>query len=272
MKTIRIANKHLAFSFVVSCFLVFGGQGLSSAHEPDARSAGHIVLGDSIECGVVLDIGSPNFGIGYVRPLHNDIESLDVVDMDLVNLCVLGATTRDINFDQLPQAIAEISSHDQIVVSIGGGGNNLRRFITSPQAVTCAMGNVSCLTRINALLNEAEQNLRLTLKTLRAVMGEESLILIRTQYNALMGTSILGTACADPELTMLGTLAIVGGVRFLQEGFNDRIRRVAAEYGAVVAEIFNAFAADPETLISGDCTHPTQAGYDVIHNAFIDAL
>ena len=199
METIRIA-KHFVFSFTVFSFLLFGGRGPSFAHEPDARSEGHVVIGDSIECSVVFDLGTPVFGDGYIVPLHNYLESVAAVNMDLVNLCVLGATTRDIKLDQLAKASGEVSSRDQTVISIGGGGNNLRRFITSPQASTCLMGNVSCLARINALLSETEQNLRLAVSKLRAVAGDESLILMRTQYNPLHGTSVFETACADQEV------------------------------------------------------------------------
>jgi len=228
-------------------------------------------MGDSIECGVVLDIGSPIIGDGYVKAFHDGLESQLGVDMDLVNLCVIGATSREINLDQLPQAVIESMNYDSVVFSMGGGGNNLRRFITSPQAATCARGNRSCLTRLNALLNEAEQNLRLALHTLRSVAGEDSAILIRTQYNALRGTSILGGACADPALIGLADLALEGGVPFLQEGLNDRIRRVAVDHGAGIADVFNTFFANPD-LIAGDCIHPTDEGYSVIQDAFIDAF
>lgn len=272
MNKIRFASPCLYFTLVVFSLLVFGAQRVSFAHEPDARSVGHIVLGDSIECGVVFDPGSPVFGDGYVDPLHDELESRAGEEMDLVNLCVLGATSRDINLDQLPQAITEVFGHDSVVISYGGGGNNLRRFITSPQAATCARGKLSCLRRLNALLNEAEQNMRLAINRLRSIAGEDSQILMRTQYNALMGMSALGGPCADPGLILLANLAIEGGAPFLAEGLNDRIRRVAAEHGAVVAEIFGTFAANPGGLISGDCTHPTADGYAEILNAFIDVL
>ncbi|HEY5702948.1 MAG TPA: SGNH/GDSL hydrolase family protein [Gammaproteobacteria bacterium] len=271
MKIMDLINKQLCISLVAFNAMLFGVQAPVSAHEPEGRAAGHIVIGDSIECSVSLDIGSPVIGDGYINPYHDYLESQLDVDMDLVNLCVLGATSREINIDQLPRAVVESINHDLVIVTLGGGGNNLRRFITSPQAATCARGNLSCLTRLNALLNESEQNLRLALQSLRSAAGEDSVLQVRTQYNALRGTSILGTPCADPNLIGLADLALEGGVPFLEEGLNDRIRRVAEDHNAGIADIFDAFFANPD-LIAGDCIHPTDEGYSVIKDAFTFAF
>ena len=222
---------------------------------------GYVALGDSIEFGI-----GDSDGIGYVPSFGTFVFGSTV---DVHNFSQPGAEIRDILFHQLNPAIAEIQHHRPfgVVVSWGGGGNDLRHFIVSPQAATC-LRTVSCLARINALLNEAERTVDLTLKVLRAVAGPESTILVRTQYNAFRKAN-----CAAPELVALAEAALEGapGTR-LDRGLNDRLRTVAARHGAKVVEIFVPFALNADVLIADDCIHPNDAGYDVILDAFISAF
>lgn len=265
MTRIRLFQRlHYLTPLAIVMFL-FAAHGPASAHEPADRAAGHVVVGDSIECSVVFDPGVPQIGLGYVQPFHEYVESQLGLDLDLVNLCEIGATSREVVTEQLIDAAFEARARDVVVVTVGGiGGNNLRRFIVSPQGRTCTvLGFNTCLNRLNALLNEIEQNIRLTLQTLRKAVGDENAIIIRTQYNALRGTSVLNTPCAPPELIALADVAFEGGG--LLEGLNQRIRRLAADFDAGVADIFLPFFLNPG-LISGDCIHPTDAGYLVIQN------
>jgi lysophospholipase L1-like esterase len=218
---------------------------------------GYVALGDSIEVGLGDDdLGD---GFGYVGPFGAFLKA------EVHNFGQAGAETRDIFHDQLFPAMGESQDHRPfgVVVSWGGGGNDLRHFIVSPEARTCLRVR-SCLARLNALLDEMEQTIDLTLKGLRTAAGTESRILMRTQYNPLRRT-----ACAPPEQVQLGDAALEGAEgTILTRGLNDRIRTVAARRGADVVELFTAFAADPDGLIAEDCVHPNGAGYDVILEAF----
>jgi lysophospholipase L1-like esterase len=271
MSSIRLIQRLLYLTPLALIIFLYLDQGRALAHEPAERVAGHVVVGDSIECSVVFDPGVPQFGVGYVQPFHDYVETELGSTLDLVNLCKIGATSREVVTEQLIDAAFEARARDVVVVTVGGvGGNNLRRFIVSPEGRTCSvLGFDTCINRLDALLNEIEQNIRLTLQTLRKEVGDENAIVVRTQYNSLRGTSIFGTPCAPPELVGLGDVALEGGG--LLEGLNQRIRRIAAEFDAGVADIFFPFAADP-SLISGDCIHPTEDGYIVILNASVSAF
>ncbi|MBI2466689.1 MAG: SGNH/GDSL hydrolase family protein [Candidatus Rokubacteria bacterium] len=193
---------------------------------------GYVVLGESIDFGVDGDDpgGPPT---GYVPAFGDYLAGVFGTPVEVHNFAEPGATTREINLEQLAPALGEVQNHLPfgVVISYGGGGNNLLNFIESPQAATCFQVP-SCLARINALLNEAQQDADL-----------------------LADAALEGAA---------GTL--------LASGLNDRLRAVASKYGAKVVEVFGPFVADPDGLIGADCTHPTDAGYAVILDAFIAAF
>jgi len=175
---------------------------------------------------------------------------------DLDNSGTPGATTKDILHNELLPAITAIQTHDPIVVSWGGGGNNLLDFIESPQAAAC-LQVPSCLSRINALLDEAQQDIDLTIKTLRFFASNRP-ILMRTQYNALQRTG-----CATPDRVALADAALQGigvpGTLLDNNGLNQRIGAVAAKYAATVVDVFPPFAANPNGLVAADCEHPNAA-------------
>lgn len=256
----------LIFLFV-GVFLTHGASGTAVAHE---TGQAYVVLGDSIEFGI--GAGSPENA--WVPGFHDYLESTFFgtpeapVQADLHNHSVPGATVGEIMRDQLAAAIADIRSHDPVVVSWGGGGNDLLNFIGSPQAVTCLMGNAGCLTRLNALLNEIERVLDVTVRGLRAV-GPNYTVLLRTQYNPLLRTSCGGPTDSQAQLA---SLVLEGGAPFLVRGLNDRIRDVAARYGAKVIEIYMPFALNADDLVADDCIHPNDAGHAVIQNAAVIAF
>ena len=228
---------------------------------------GYIVLGDSIDSGVG-DTDSTN-GVGYVSPFLDYLQQFLDTDVDLHNLSEPGAESLDILLTQLAPATAEIKNHQPygVVVSWGGGGNDLRHFIASPEAATCLRIR-SCLARLNALLAEVEQHADVTLRTLRSVAGSEAVVLVRTEYNPL-----LKAGCDPDGRAALGNAALEGAPgTLLTRGLNDRLRALADKYGAKVVEIFEAFALYPDALISADCIHPNDAGYQVILAEFISAF
>ncbi len=227
----------------------------SRANQPP----GYVALGDSIEFGV----GATN-NFGYVARLSEHL-----AEFELHNLAQPGATVRDIRQHQLQPAITAIQSHAgaEVVISWGGGGNDLLQFVLSPEAATCRQ-QVSCLNRLNALLNEIEQTVDRTIRELREAVGPEGVILIRTQYNAL-----LKTGCDPDERAALASIAMEGlPDSHLDQGLNDRLRAIAARYDAEVIELFLPFAQNPDGLIAADCLHPNDAGHALIAQLAIAAL
>jgi lysophospholipase L1-like esterase len=110
------------------------------------------------------------------------------------------------------------------------------------------------------LLNEIEQTIDRTIARARQIVGPTGRILMRTQYNALARSG-----CAAPEVVALGNITLEGlPGSLLERGLNDRIRSIAAKYGAQVFDLFGPLTFNANTLVSSDCVHPNGAGYQVI--------
>jgi lysophospholipase L1-like esterase len=217
----------------------------------------YIVLGDSVEFGLSDDIAAD--GMGYVPIVKAFLETFLQRPVELQNFGEPSARTLDIWREQLRPALDSAGGHAPVVVSWGGGGNDLGAVATGPQAAACRRSE-SCLARFNAVLNEAEQTIDRTIRELRQELGPSAVILMRTQYNAL-----LRPGCATAEVANLGSATLEGvpGTR-LGRGLNDRIREIAALYDAQVVDVFFPFAVNAGTLVSPDCIHPSGAGYQAI--------
>lgn len=217
----------------------------------------YVVVGDSIEFGLNDDIAAD--GMGYVPIVETLLTTFFGGPVEVNNLGEPFAQTRDIWREQLPNALAAATGHAPVVVSWGGGGNDLADVATGPQAAGCRQSQ-SCLGRFNGLLNETEQTIDRTIRGLRQALGPGAVILMRTQYNAL-----LRPGCATPEVAALATATLEGAPgTVLDRGLNDRIRTVAEKYDAQVVDLFLPFALSANTLVSNDCIHPSGVGYQAI--------
>lgn len=261
MKSLRQTST--AVVLFVSVLWAVSSAGHAFGHE---TGRGYVVLGDSIDFG----IGASASEKAWVALFHDYLEAAFFNgDADLHNLAVRGATARDIRHEQLVPAITEIQSHNPHVVSLGGGGNDLLNFITSPEAATCLRGNISCLRRLDALLNEIEHTIDLMLSMLRDAADPDTTILVRTQYNPLLKSTCGGPA--DPQAQLANVVLEGGAPPFLVRGLNDRLRYLAAQHGGKVVEIFLAFALNADALIANDCVHPNDLGHAVILGAAVAA-
>lgn len=241
-------------TILLSALLVVFLIGPASAQSP---TPAYIVLGDSVEFGLGDDIAAD--GMGYVPLVTSFLTMFFGTPVDPANFGEPFAQTREIWQDQLPDALVAADGHAPVVVSWGGGGNDLTAVVTGPQAAACRQSQ-SCLGRLNGLLNEIEQTIDRTIRRLRDALGPDAVILMRTQYNAL-----LRTGCSTPENAALGTVALEGlEGTVLDRGLNDRIRSVAEKYDAQVVDLFVPFAVSADTLVAADCIHPSGVGYQAI--------
>jgi lysophospholipase L1-like esterase len=226
----------------------------------------YIVLGESTDLGVGATVPEK----AWAAMLHKFLESsFFKSSADLHNYSVFGARVGDILRDQFADARSDIASHNPVVVSLGGGGNDLLRFISSPQNVTCRMVDIQCVARLNALLNNVEALLDQMVRRLRAA-GPNIPILLRTEHNPF-----LKATCGGPAggLTQLANLVLEGSDNpLLASGLNDRIRDVATRYNANVIEVFSLFASNPNGLVAEDCIHPNDAGHAVIFAQAVSAF
>ena len=233
---------------------------IASAIPASAQSPtpAYVVLGDSVEFGLSDNIAADGFG--YVPLVAAFLGTFFGASVEVHNFGEPFAQTRDIWREQLPDVLAAAQGKAPVVVSWGGGGNDLADVATGPQAATCRQSQ-SCLSRFNGLLNEIEQTIDRTIRRLREALGPDAVILMRTQYNALLRTGCAPTdfAAALASVTLEG---LEGSV--LDRGLNDRIRSVAEKYDAQVVDLFLPFALSANTLVSTDCIHPSGAGYQAI--------
>ena len=225
----------------------------------------YIALGDSIDFGVGATDDE-----GYVAQLNRYLPAYLGLDaVELTNLAQPGATVRTIAEEQLAPALAAIEQHagEPIVISWGGGGNDLLQFILSPKALACRRQN-SCLKRLDTLLTAIEQTVDDSMRELRAAAGPNAIILMRTQYNSLakLDYPIL-------ERIRLADIALEGlSDSPLEEGLNDRLRAIAERYDAKLVDLYLPFRAAPDTLIADDFIHPNDAGHAEILDLAIAAL
>jgi lysophospholipase L1-like esterase len=221
----------------------------------------YVALGDSIEFGLGDDIAADGFG--YVPPFGLFLTSQLAATVAVTNLGVPFARTTDILRTQLSNALVALAGHQPMIVSWGGGGNDLAEVATGPEAAACRR-SVSCLGRFNGLLNEVEQTIDQTIGRVRSAVGPNGRILMRTQYNAL-----IRAGCAPAEVVALGNVTLEGAPgTVLDRGLNDRIRSVAGKYGANVVDLFGPFAVNANVLVASDCGHPSGAGYQAILSLF----
>jgi lysophospholipase L1-like esterase len=256
----------------------------------DTTGSALIVVGDSVDWGYDGGSNSPTVAIGTQTGWANDylnyLKSHGILtsDASLIIIAVPGATTLDINQSQLDQAINQIRAYSNkpLVVTYGGGGNDLINFIFSKEGkATCLTNdNVNCLTRINALLSNANSQINLALKKIRSNLTPGQKLLVRTYQ-----VPQLASQCSNVPFPGALNLALIsfegtggfgpinpgftlsGGV--LSDGLNDILRKSASKYNAAVVDIFPGFfPPQVDNLIGLDCTHPNTNGYDVVSTIF----
>jgi len=245
---------HLAAALLGVLIVVAGTRPIASFAQLPPPPV-YVALGDSVEFG----LGAVTPTQGYVPLFSAFLSTVFQRTVELHNLGVPFATTRDIRQDQLPAALAAIQGRAPVVVTWGGGGNDLAEVVTGPQAAACRQSQ-SCLGRLNGLLNGVEATIDHTIRELREAVGPNGHILMRTQYNAL-----LRTGCQTPAVALLGTVTLEGAPgTVLDRGLNTRIRSIAQKYDAQVIDVFLPFAISPNTLVASDCIHPSGLGHQVI--------
>ena len=253
--------------FVLALFAGFGAFFTTTAAQAHETNNAYIVTGDSIDFG--LSATSPNRS--YAALLKTFLETTYFGGRaDLHNLAVPGATSLEIINDQSEGVRGNIKTHSKVAASIGGGGNDLLQFVFDPSSLVCLKSQATCLSRLNTLLDEIEQNMDVGIFSLRSALGPDAVIFVRAQYNPLMKAS-----CGGPNspLTQLGNLAMEGmPASALVRGLNQRLRDIAVKYDAKVIETFLPFFLNPEKYINSDCLHPTDAGHRAIRDAAIVAF
>jgi lysophospholipase L1-like esterase len=245
----------------------------SSQGTPLAPGSGglYLALGDSLSFG----IGATDpAATGFVPLVHEALGE----GVELLNLGVPGHTSQDLIDGPLGEATAEIAfrngddeeANDVRLVTLEIGGNDLLRLYFSQVQtgacpnVTAVLANAVCADALRGALDGFTPNFRQALGALRAADAALPIIVL-TLYNPFEELGAVGD---------LGDLSLEGREDTpFEEGLNDLIRQIAAEYeGVTVVDVFPLFRGRSLSLIAADFIHPNDAGYRLMADAVLEAL
>jgi lysophospholipase L1-like esterase len=185
--------------------------------------------------------------------------------------------------DQLDRAVAIITEqngdastrNDVEVISVTVGGNDL----FGPAVAACVQSprpDQTCAPALQATFTGVAARYDQILGELRAAAGDDVLIMTTTYYNPLPFCDL---GAGNPASGPLGDWILEGGtlpgplaaLGTLDQGFNDLIRALSAEHGAVVADLFGTVGAGD--FVGGtDCVHPDASGHAKIADVFAASL
>ncbi len=236
--------------------LSLAAAGAFAASTSTAGAAGtYVALGDSLATGV----GASSPGKGYVGLLNDALTATEGVT-EHSNFDQPGATSGALRGTQLTGALARINDPtDTTFVTIDIGGNDLI-------GGTCSLDwHSSCPFRANfaATLDDL-------LGALATDPGSETLATMAL-YNPAAGLGPPNETNIKAELLGAnGTLSATDSGADI--GLNDVILQESQSRGLPMADPYPAFAAGAAPLLSGDGTHPNDAGYAAIARSFCEAM
>jgi lysophospholipase L1-like esterase len=230
------------FSGLALIAVLFSSPGPGTADAKRHSPPMYIALGDKVALGV----GLSDTGDGYVSLFHEFLEGRRGFhkDVELRNLAADNATIWDVVESQLPVALAEIEArradkdkkNDVRVVTIDVGLDDLWGSI-----LVCADGPTGdCVHSFGETLIWHEYFMDYMLNALRTAGGPRLRIIVMTNY-----TPFLNSGCAFNSLAPAWDVALEGDVGLgIDEGMNDITRRLAAQYGARVADVYDLLGPD----------------------------
>ncbi|MBI2724040.1 MAG: hypothetical protein HYX50_03160 [Chloroflexi bacterium] len=226
--------------------LVLGGAALTASACPWSREDRRplLVLGDSIAAGN-----------GASDPAQTSFAALLAKDrgVELRNIAVAGATTRDVIDKQLPQTADTMGGGQPSVIAVSVGGNDLAGLIPNP---ACVQSPLPATCPLDQTLAGVDERLDAIIRTLRQRYPNSRIVLL-AYPNFFSGT---GHAFEAPAGRVLPQLDAV-------------IEDVASRYKKVlVARTAAAFEGKGGTLTHvldpQFDPHPNDAGHRVIADAF----
>jgi acyl-CoA thioesterase-1 len=242
----------------------------------------YLALGDSLAVGVGATVPARQ---GYVAHVFRFAHAQPSGGVDqLVNLAVPGETSRSLLAGgQLERAIAAINdpSSDVRLVTLDIGGNDFLSLL-QPGGPCAVNPNTTpaCTAAVRAALATFPATYATILTRLTQALatdpGDERL-LVMTYYNPYSGT-------ANTEFDKAVDAALVGSDGRIdcaavaagddRVGLNDLIACIGAQFGATTVDVYPAFSGRGPVLThigTGDI-HPTNAGYTVIAQEFLEKL
>lgn len=188
-----------------------------------------------------------------------------------------GVTTSLLIAEQLPEATKLLRArntdknprNDVEVVTVTVGGNDA----FGPITTACLAADPSgCPAAIKAVFDSVSVNYSQILGQLRSAAGPDTRIITMTYYNPVPYCAL---GQANPEAGPFVDWVLEGGTLgdlSLPVGFNELIEIISAQYGATVADTYEAALGDGDFVGGFDCLHPNKSGQTKIAAAFSDAF
>ena len=213
----------------------------------------YVALGDSIAAGTgASDAEATN----YVSLVAEALRAQLGVDLELINLAEGGASTETLIEQQLPAALERLAQGDVLLVTITISGIDLNQLAETP---VCVQDPADINCPLDDLLLGVEERLNQIIRDLQEA-GPDTLIAIQLYPNLFSGSGHELERSADIAFELLNG-AIIG---------------VADRNDVILADPRHSFEG-----ASGKLTHlldptpdahPSDAGYRVIADAFLEAL
>ncbi|MCH8850922.1 MAG: SGNH/GDSL hydrolase family protein [Chloroflexi bacterium] len=218
-----------------------------------ANGAAYVALGDSIAAGTgASDAETTN----YVSLVAEALRDRLGVDLELINLAEGGASTEILIEQQLPAALERLAQGDVLLVTITVSGIDLNQLADTP---VCVQDPADIGCPIDDLLLGVEERLNQMIRDLQEA-GPDTLIVIQLYPNLFSGSGHELERSADTAFELL----------------NGAITGVANRNDVILADPRHPFEGASSRLTHlldpTPDAHPSDAGYRVIADAFLEAL
>lgn len=217
----------------------------------------YVALGDSL----AANVGVGRAGRGYVSMFHRYLTERDGIDYGMRNFGISGETSSSILDGQLDEAVTFMESNDVAFVTIDIGANDFLGHLSSGDCAS-DIESPACLERLDATYLRYRVNLAEILDTLAAAAPDATIVFL-TSYNPFsfgLQSEVDFERLSNQVTERFNAIAIQAAL--------EREMLVADGFGAIVARaiVLTRMLDDPADI------HPTQAGYDRLTDALVDAL
>ena len=257
----RIKNTIHVFIVFIFAFLFFSPI-VTSAEKQPIEEINYVALGDSLAEGYLAypEEGS-NIGDGYPVFIQQGIEEEHDLTVNITNAGVGGYRTDNV-YDDLIENVDEVmdSVEGADLITLGAGANDVIQEVGIEKIATFDPNNTEEVEEMTATARDAIEEVKSNTKEILKMIeseNQDAKIYVLGYYNAL------------PHFSDGQQEVIVSMIHEL----NEAIENVAEEHGETFIPTFDSIAEkNKEYLPNPIDIHPTEEGYQVIADLFLDNI
>ena len=257
----RIKNTIHVFIVFIFAFLFFSPI-VTSAEKQPIEEINYVALGDSLAEGYLAypEEGS-NIGDGYPVFIQQGIEEEHDLTVNITNAGVGGYRTDNV-YDDLIENVDEVmdSVEGADLITLGAGANDVIQEVGIEKIATFDPNNTEEVEEMTATAREAIEEVKSHTEEILKVIESE---------NQSANIYVLGYYNALPHFSEGQQEVIVAMIHEL----NEAIENVTEEHGETFIPTFDSIAEkNTEYLPNPIDIHPTEEGYQVIADLFLDNI